>query len=150
MTISRSDLPVPPEPEQFGVTIARVLRRLERVQRGLGNSVVAVRSTNVTLPRAILQHHHAEVTEACNELRTAMAGPVARAVPDRVKYGVLLDAWDDDAPGYRCARCGAYEADRKNMHVDHKIPLARGGSNDRSNLEALCRTCNLGKGASAA
>jgi 5-methylcytosine-specific restriction endonuclease McrA len=32
-------------------------------------------------------------------------------------------------------------------HVDHKIPLARGGSNWPSNLQILCGSCNLSKGA---
>ncbi len=32
-------------------------------------------------------------------------------------------------------------------HVDHIIPLALGGRNDRMNLQLLCPTCNLRKGA---
>ena len=32
------------------------------------------------------------------------------------------------------------------MDIDHRTPLARGGSNDRRNLHLLCRTCNLRKG----
>lgn len=32
-------------------------------------------------------------------------------------------------------------------HVDHVMPLALGGSNDLSNLQVLCPTCNLSKGA---
>lgn len=31
--------------------------------------------------------------------------------------------------------------------VDHLHPRSRGGSNDRSNLVAACRACNLRKGA---
>ncbi|MCK8788014.1 HNH endonuclease, partial [Roseomonas sp. NAR14] len=32
-------------------------------------------------------------------------------------------------------------------HVDHYVPLALGGSNDRSNLRLLHAACNLSKGA---
>lgn len=43
----------------------------------------------------------------------------------------------------KCAicRCGISAA----YHVDHIIPLSRGGSNTRSNLQLLCAACNLGK-----
>src|SRR3546814_13360528 len=32
-------------------------------------------------------------------------------------------------------------------HVDHRIPLARGGSNGPANLVIACPACNLSKGA---
>lgn len=34
------------------------------------------------------------------------------------------------------------------LHVDHKIPLAAGGTDDPSNLAAMHADCNLRKGAS--
>lgn len=34
---------------------------------------------------------------------------------------------------------------QKKMHVDHKTPLSRGGSNGPNNLQCLCATCNLSK-----
>jgi hypothetical protein len=44
--------------------------------------------------------------------------------------------------GYRCRRCGsAYD-----LTIDHVFPVSRGGSNDVSNLQTLCRTCNCQKG----
>lgn len=30
--------------------------------------------------------------------------------------------------------------------LEHKVPLTRGGSNDRSNIAVACRQCNVGKG----
>ncbi|MCU0544066.1 MAG: HNH endonuclease [Oscillatoriaceae cyanobacterium Prado104] len=31
------------------------------------------------------------------------------------------------------------------LHVDHKIPRSKGGTNDKSNLQTLCMKCNIGK-----
>lgn len=40
-----------------------------------------------------------------------------------------------------CAVCGSHE----DMHLDHIIPLARGGSHGIGNLQPLCRSCNCSK-----
>lgn len=34
----------------------------------------------------------------------------------------------------------------KRLHVDHILAIARGGSNDPSNLQILCHACNISKG----
>lgn len=33
------------------------------------------------------------------------------------------------------------------FHIDHIIPISKGGKNKEENLEVICRTCNLKKGA---
>lgn len=45
----------------------------------------------------------------------------------------------------RCVVCNA-DLSKIKKHVDHVVPLVRGGSNDRSNLRYLCAPCNLSKG----
>lgn len=43
--------------------------------------------------------------------------------------------------GYKCLCCG----ETKPLTVDHVIPIARGGSNDISNIQPLCIRCNKSK-----
>ena len=51
-----------------------------------------------------------------------------------------------EAQGHRCAYCRA-DLRQARKHVDHVIPLARGGSNGRANLQYLCAPCNHAKNA---
>ena len=46
---------------------------------------------------------------------------------------------------HRCELCGV-QADQKALDVDHILPKSLGGSDDESNLQALCFTCNRSKG----
>lgn len=47
---------------------------------------------------------------------------------------------------FRCQLCGAREEDGVRLHVDHIIPISKGGTSDMDNLRTLCDKCNLGKG----
>lgn len=44
----------------------------------------------------------------------------------------------------KCAYCGVQLGNK--YHVDHIIPLSRGGSNDFDNLALACPRCNMSKG----
>ncbi|WP_298502154.1 HNH endonuclease [uncultured Methanobrevibacter sp.] len=46
--------------------------------------------------------------------------------------------------GYRCRECGATNKQTR-LHVDHIKPVAKGGTNDLSNLQTLCEDCNKAK-----
>lgn len=46
--------------------------------------------------------------------------------------------------GFTCQRCGA-KAGAVRVHVDHIIPVARGGLSVDWNLQTLCEPCNLSK-----
>lgn len=45
---------------------------------------------------------------------------------------------------YQCQSCGKSDRETQ-LNVDHIIPLAKGGSNDISNLQTLCEQCNQQK-----
>jgi len=60
------------------------------------------------------------------------------AVRGSVRYEVLKRA------GGRCELCGDSSRNIQ-IDVDHIVPRSKGGSNDLSNLQALCRTCNAQK-----
>ena len=44
-----------------------------------------------------------------------------------------------------CVYCG-YRRIARSLDIDHVIPAVRGGSNDVSNLQVICRPCNQRKG----
>ena len=55
-----------------------------------------------------------------------------------IRYNVLKDA------KFRCELCGV-SADIKALEVDHIIPRNKGGTDEISNLQALCYSCNAMK-----
>jgi len=59
-------------------------------------------------------------------------------VPGDVRYQVLAAARG------RCALYGVHSSERR-IEVDHIVPRSRGGSNELTNLQALCDDCNRGK-----
>lgn len=44
--------------------------------------------------------------------------------------------------GYKCAICGNLE----NLSIDHIVPVSKGGTNTRDNIQPLCKSCNSRKG----
>lgn len=62
----------------------------------------------------------------------------ARKIPKSTREYVLK------RDNYECQKCGtSYD-----LQIDHIYPFSLGGGNEVSNLQALCRQCNLSKGAS--
>jgi hypothetical protein len=48
---------------------------------------------------------------------------------------------------YTCQRCGKYMPDEVGLHIDHIVPISKGGKSVSSNLQVLCSKCNGKKGA---
>jgi 5-methylcytosine-specific restriction endonuclease McrA len=47
-----------------------------------------------------------------------------------------------DRDGNCCLKCGSGEY----ITIDHILPLSKGGTNRNSNLQTLCKKCNMEKG----
>jgi hypothetical protein len=60
-----------------------------------------------------------------------------------LKSDEKLRWWVFARDDYTCCHCGGTAG----LTVDHILPVSRGGDNDESNLQTLCRACNSRKGA---
>lgn len=58
---------------------------------------------------------------------------------DSLRYDVMM------RDGFKCVICGASAKDGAKLHVDHIIPISKGGKTELDNLRTLCDRCNLGK-----
>lgn len=58
---------------------------------------------------------------------------------DSLRYDVLK------RDGFRCKICGASAEEGAKLHVDHIIPVSKGGKTEMNNLQTLCDRCNIGK-----
>ena len=58
---------------------------------------------------------------------------------DSIRYDVLR------RDNYKCRICGASAEDGAKLHVDHIIPVSKGGKTELNNLQTLCERCNMGK-----
>ena len=72
------------------------------------------------------------------EMRNPFGDTNLDAVPGSLRFEVLREA------GGRCELCGVSSRE-KQIDVDHIVPRSKGGGNHKSNLQALCRTCNAQK-----
>ena len=72
----------------------------------------------------------------CGNQLSARVG--RQPIPRKLRHEVF------QRDGYRCRECGATNKQTR-LHVDHIVPVARGGTNELSNLQTLCEECNRAK-----
>jgi 5-methylcytosine-specific restriction endonuclease McrA len=89
---------------------------------------------------AVSRFHQGKITRE-QLLKGDPDTPRRHAMPLDVRWKLLK------RDNYRCVRCGKNPAADHSvtLEVDHKVPAAKGGTNDLSNLRTLCYACNHGK-----
>jgi 5-methylcytosine-specific restriction endonuclease McrA len=70
-----------------------------------------------------------------------------RALKKQTISTVTLEQWEKLKQKYNhtCLSCGKVEPDIK-LELDHIVPLSKHGTNDISNIQPLCKSCNSSKG----
>jgi len=88
----------------------------------------------------------AEIKDAGCESSAADVTVVLEADRREIRLGLRYTILKRDR--FRCVVCGRNPATQLGvvLHVDHIIPVARGGKTVFENLRSLCEACNLGKG----
>ena len=71
--------------------------------------------------------------------RPAPGAPTREPIPAGLRFAVLR------RDGFRCVYCGRGEPEGQRLHIDHLVPVARGGPTTMDNLVVACQDCNLGK-----
>ena len=67
--------------------------------------------------------------------------PYERPTRELIPHAIRGQVWRRD--NGRCVQCGS----RENLQFDHIIPVSEGGATTAHNLQLLCQSCNLSKGA---
>ena len=100
----------------------------------------AIEKAPLRIRKTVLEEEHeiAGLRRAVANLelaKTYSSGPSRTPIPDDVRVAV----WARDRG--ICVKCGSSD----NLHFDHIIPVAKGGSPFVENIQILCQQCNLRK-----
>lgn len=112
---------------------ASTLRKHKQSQR---HKLWEVTEDNRTL-RADLQAAENRCRQLEKTVQELVRQPIRRRVTERVKKMVAAEQQ------WRCSSCDALLT--SSFQVDHTVALWKGGTNDRSNLSAMCPTCHANK-----
>jgi 5-methylcytosine-specific restriction endonuclease McrA len=62
-----------------------------------------------------------------------------KMVSTKLRFEILASA------GHKCSLCNQSAKDGVQLHIDHILPVSKGGTNEPDNLRVLCDECNLGR-----
>ena len=67
---------------------------------------------------------------------------IRKPIDQMTRYELLLNS------GGKCQLCGSMPNKENDimLHVDHVVPVTKGGQNTKSNYQVLCGACNISKG----
>lgn len=143
----------------FGFTLKKFLKYENRVfnrktLRKPQVDVVVYCKATYTSPQG-RNHYYKEKTYHYNELKTIFdytiklkAEKQTRQYQIKVERAKMTDSLRYDIlkrDNFRCQICGSSAKDGVKLHVDHIIPVSKGGQTTASNLRTLCDRCNMGK-----
>jgi len=83
-----------------------------------------------------------DAEEAIRELSESPYGYVLKKRATRKKITPALRQEVYESDGFACVVCGTSE----NLEIDHIIPVSKGGTDDRINLQTMCAQHNRKKG----
>jgi hypothetical protein len=88
----------------------------------------------------IAKHHEGKITR-----QELLAGTSDKNIRETIPLNIRWKVLKKDS--YTCVKCGQSPAKNNDveLEIDHILPVAKGGTNDIENLQALCRKCNQGK-----
>lgn len=85
-------------------------------------------------------------TWMCDDCKNILAEKGRREKSEREKLTATLRFAVLERDGFSCQACGRnVREDKIKLHVDHVLPIAKGGKTELANLQALCQECNAGK-----
>lgn len=123
----------------------KVICRIREWKKANPDKVKASRDRNLDTSRARARRQYAQNKEAYFARNRQRRARKKTAPGSHTAAEVWQLAEDQD---HLCAYCESPLMG--SFHVDHMVPLSRGGSDDVMNLAITCATCNLSKNARTA
>lgn len=108
----------------------------QRIQ-GINKPVSCLTTNQLSVMEELVEKY--KQGKSVNDLNTALAINKIR-IGQKLRVDILA------RDNYTCQMCGIGRKNNAILEVDHIYPVSKGGTNDPSNLQVLCRDCNGGKG----